>query len=200
MKFPSLRGRALAFLGAALMLGSVTAYASGMFPGLGAASTEIGPSGLTGLERIPADTQALAGVQPESVYITPDDLYGGHLITDSTNGAITGTAAQYSGWPLIYVRLTGAISGATNAQLPTAAAMYAVWQAYPQYNSTSTASSKCWFVKVINAAGTGSGVWTMTTNTGLTLSGNMTVAVGGSRLLKLCMTSATAATVTDYGN
>lgn len=196
MKFPSLRGRVLAF-GAGLLIAvtSTVALASGFFPGLSA------PTTIYGAERVPADSQYLAGISPETVYLTPDALLAGTLVTDSTNGAITGTAAQFSGAALMYVRLTGAISGATNAQLPTAAAMYAVWNALPPYNyGTNAAASKCWFVKVINAAGTGSGVWTMTTNTGLTLAGNMTVAVGGSRLLKFCFTSSTAATVTDYGN
>lgn len=190
-------------LAAALFVAATTsAFAMGIFPGLPSSSTN--PSGtIVGVEQMPADTQALVGITPQTVYITPDQLIAGTLITDSTNGAITGTAAQYTGGGayLTYVRLTGAISGATNAQLPTAASMYAVWNALAPYNNaTNGAAAKCWFVKVINAAGTGSGVWTMTTNTGLTLAGNMTVAVGGSRLLKFCMTSSSAATVTDYGN
>lgn len=193
----------IAYAGAlALALITSAAYASGMFPGLPSSSTSPSTT-IVGVEQIPADTQNLVGISPQTEYITPDQLMAGALVTDSTNGAITGTAAQYTGggsW-LTYVRLTGAISGATNAQLPTAAAMYAVWNALAPYNyGTNAAAAKCWFVKVVNAAGTGSGVWTMTTNTGLTLAGNMTVAVGGSRLLKFCFTSATAATVTDYGN
>lgn len=182
------------------------AFASGMFPGLPAAnsSTVGNPSAtVTGIEQIPADAQNINGVNPATVYVTPDMLLNGVVITDSTNGAITGTAAQYTGGGsfFTYVRLTGAISGATNAQLPTAATLYSTWNALAPYqNGTNAAVGKTWYVKVINAAGTGSGVWTMTTNTGLTLSGNMTVAVGGSRLLKFTMTSATAVAVTDMGN
>lgn len=184
---------------------TTAALASGMFPGLPSYTTEsdagVSTGGLTGLERMPADTQNVNGINNATVYVTPDSLYAGALVTDSTASGITGTAAQFSGYPLMYVRLTGAISGATNVQLPTAASMYAVWNARAPYNNaTNGASSKCWFIKIINAAGTGSGVWTATTNTGLTLSGNMTVAVGGSRLLKACFTSSTAASITDYGN
>lgn len=64
------------FAGAALGIVGRDANAQGMFPGLPAATS------LTGVERIPADTQLGAGLNPQTEYITVNQL-------GSYNGAVT---------------------------------------------------------------------------------------------------------------
>lgn len=180
------------------VIGSVAAWAGGIYPGFPAWTTEVPYSQFTGNEFWPMDTGLPNGVTPQTVYGTLDSIYAGVLVTESDATVPNLTASEVSGAPLIYVRLTGAPSSDQAMTLPLFADVYSRVNAI--YGSaTNGAVGKCWFVKYVNVGGTSSGTFTITTNTGWTVAGNVAVPVGGSRTHKMCVTSATAGTSTDYG-
>jgi len=188
-------------LAAAFVLGisTVAAWADGIFPGFPAQTSEVPYSQFTGNETIPMDTHLPQGVSPQTVTPTLDSIYAGVVVTESDATDPNLTAAEVSGAPLIYVRLTGAPTANQTMTLPAFTDVYARVNAI-YANATNGAVGKCWFVKFVNVGGTSSGTFTITTNTGWTLAGNVVVPVAGSRVHKMCVTSATAGTSTDYGN
>ncbi len=71
--------------------------------------------------------------------------------------------------------MTGAITAATNLQLPTVAAWIAAFPNPPAVGQTYT-------LRIANTAGSGAGIWTVVTNTGWgTLIGTMTIGVAAYR-------------------
>ena len=90
--------------------------------------------------------------------------------------------------------MTGAITVASNAQLPTVAALVAAWGA-----GSPVVVGQTYSFRVINTGGTGAGAWTITTNTGWTLHGTMTVLVGNWRDFIITFTSLSAATLQTIG-
>jgi hypothetical protein len=100
-----------------------------------------------------------------------------------TTGNITGGSSETD------LNLTGAITSASNAQLPTVATFLA---AVPNAIAGQTLK-----VRIINSGGSGSGVWTITTNTGWgTLNGTQTIATSGWRDFIISITSIGSATAT----
>ena len=128
--------------------------------------------------------------------LTPRSKYN----TNSSTSASTILTASniYGGTEEIYLNLTGAITSASNAQLPTVAALMAVWsQDNPWLASTrNTAINPTLHLRIYNTGGTSSGVWTITTNTGWTLNGTMTIPIGGYRDFIVTITSGTSSTAT----
>ena len=110
--------------------------------------------------------------------------------TDSQTSATVLTASDLSGGENeVTLNLTGAITTAQNAQLPTVASLLA-----------SIVSAAGFKLRIINGDGTGSGVWTITTNTGWTLDGTMTLAASlGYRDFYVTFQSATTATLQSLG-
>ncbi len=105
----------------------------------------------------------------------------------STSASTLLTGANISGGSVEKtLNLTGAISAASNSQLPTVANLIASLGPVTQTNQT-------YRLRIINGGGSGSGVWTVTTNTGWTLSGTMTIAVGASRDFYVTLTDARSA-------
>lgn len=73
---------ALAAVGLLLLAAAVPANAQGLFPGLPAATS------ITGVERLPADTQLGAGLNPQTEYMTVGQLAGYNgAVTALTDGA-----------------------------------------------------------------------------------------------------------------
>lgn len=198
--FSASRRRALV-VATAFSLAALPTYvqAAGIYEGFPAPSTEILGT-MSGSERFAIDTLQPQGAPPQTVNTTIDSLYAGTSTDDSDATAPNLTAAEVSGAPLMYVRFTGAPTTNQAATLPLVADVWT--RIAPQYGYSATAvAGKCWFVKFVNVGGTSSGTFTITTNTGWgTLNGNMVVPVAGSRTVKMCMTSSTAGTVSDYGN
>lgn len=116
------------------------------------------------------------------------------LYSYTTNAATTSTlltAAQIDGGGVgaTTLALTGTLGGAANAQLPTVAALVA---SDPAFTTGAT-----YLVRIINPAG--SQTWTVTTNTGWTLSGAMTIPTATWRDFYIIFTSPTAATLQTVG-
>lgn len=149
----------------------------------------------TGAETLAADTNLPSGVNPASEGIPVSLVLNGTFVTASNATSFTGTAAQVSGNSKVNLLLTGAPSTAQTLTLPTATLLVA--------NLPFATVGSTWLLHVVNVGGTASGVWTVATATGLTLTGNMTVPVAGSRTLLLTFTNVTttpAATVQDLGS
>jgi len=94
--------------------------------------------------------------------------------------------------------LTGAITAASNAQLPTVANLLTSVDAH----NVVVQTNQTYKLRIINIGGSSSGVWTVTTNTGWTLNGTMTIAVGAWRDFYVTITdpvSAITATLQSVG-
>jgi hypothetical protein len=109
--------------------------------------------------------------------------------TDTAGFTLTG--AQVAGAQDVSVKLTGALTAAAAATLPTAANIVA---AIPNATIGQT-----YHLRLSNES-TGDYVWTVTTNTGLTLSGVMTIAKGEFRDFAVVLTSLSAVAVTSVGS
>lgn len=109
----------------------------------------------------------------------------------SNAAAFTATAAELSGGSsFVVLDLTGNPAGAANMQLPTVAALFA---AIPNAQPGDS-----YMLRIKNSAS--SGIWTVTTNTGWTLNGTMTIgATPNWRDFVVTLVSATAATLQDAG-
>jgi hypothetical protein len=108
----------------------------------------------------------------------------------NTNNATSGatlTAANISGGTVeVTLNLTGTLSGVANAQLPLVSSLVA---AIP--NAVAGLQYK---LQVINSS-SANHAWTVTTNTGWTLSGTMSINQNTTRDFYLTLTSLTAATL-----
>lgn len=118
------------------------------------------------------------------------------IYTYNTNTATSGTTLTTAnitgayGFVEITLGMTGTLGGAANAQLPLVATLQA---AVPNPFTGQT-----WKLRIINAS-SANFAWTVTTNTGWTLTGTMSIAQNTWRDFYITFTSATAATLQSVG-
>lgn len=112
----------------------------------------------------------------------------GTVTTISTAAAVTYTAGQVIGG--LILRNTNGLGRAD--LMPTAAALYAL------LGSPVKVTDLSFDFTIRNTAGAAETI-TLTTNTGLTLSGTMTIAQSNSKTFRVVFSSATAATVYSLG-
>lgn len=112
--------------------------------------------------------------------------------TNTATASTTLTAANIDagGVAETSLGLTGTLAGAANAQLPTVASLVAIQPAFG-----AGASFK---LRIINTS-SGAFTWTVTTNTGWTLNGAMTIPQNTWRDFYITFTSATAAVLQTVG-
>lgn len=177
------------------------AWAAGMFSGWPFAGASpcascVATLPLTGNEGLAADTQLPSGLNPASELISVDQINQGTQTTNSSATSATATAAQMSGGAKVTLLLTGAPSSAQTLTTPTAALLLA------NLPTQSQVIGKSWLLKIVNVGGTSSGVWTVAGGTNVTVTGNATVAVAGSRtyLATITAVATPAITLQDYGN
>ena len=112
----------------------------------------------------------------------------------NTNNATSGTTltgANVAGGQLeVTLAMTGTMSGDANAQLPTVANLVA---AIP-----NAIAGQLYRLRVINES-SANHVWTLTTNTGWTLNGTMTIAQNTWRDFYLTLTTTSAAVLQEIG-
>lgn len=108
------------------------------------------------------------------------------VTTEATAGDVTYTAAQILGGLI----LRDPAGGARADLFPTAAAIIAAMKSYNVGNSFE--------VTIRNTADAAETI-TMTTNTGLTLSGTMTIAQNNSKSFLVLVTAATTVTIYSLG-
>lgn len=112
----------------------------------------------------------------------------------NTNAAVasaTLSAANVTGgYNEVTLNLTGTLTGAANAQLPTVAALVA---AIPD-----AVVGQSYKLRIINSS-SGNFAWTVTTNTGWTLGGTMSIAQNTWRDFYVTLNTLTAATLQQTG-
>jgi hypothetical protein len=137
-----------------------------------------------------AQQQDVTFLQSLGFVTSASGIPGGN--TYGTNAATSGatlTAANIFGSADVTLDLTGSLGGAANLQMPTVAALIA---AMP-----NPKTGQNYRLRIIN---TGAGyTWTVTTNTGWTLTGTMTLATTTWRDFIVSLTSLTAATLQNIG-
>lgn len=176
------------------VVASIPAFAAGNWPGYPVVGGTGGEAVLSGAETVPNDTNLPGGQNPQTQVVTITQLLQGVTTTNSSATSATATAAQTYSGAFTQLRLTGAPSSGQNLTLPTAAATLAV---IPNVVIGST-----WLLRIVNVGGTSSGVWTVLVGSGYTLTGNVTVAVAGSRVFACTVTAVTSPAITciDNGN
>ncbi|HDR9243664.1 TPA: hypothetical protein QDB49_001211 [Burkholderia vietnamiensis] len=107
----------------------------------------------------------------------------GYNVAANTSG-FTLSAAQVSGAAQNFLNLTGTLGAGANAQLPTVVQNAPIGLSFQ--------------LRVINSS-SGAFAWTVTTNTGWTLGGTMTIAQNTWRDFIVTITSATTATLQAVG-
>lgn len=117
-----------------------------------------------------------------------------NLTTATNTTAFTATSTQVAGAAQNFLLLTGTLGAGAALTLPTVANLLAGLPANVQAAPIGTS----WQVRIINNSG-GAFSWTVTTNTGWTLSGVMTIAQNTFRDFIVQVTAAGAATLTSVG-
>lgn len=144
---------------------------------------------LTGSEMVPIDNGGPLPVQISAQSLT--QLKSFAYNTNTATSAVTLTAANITGGlDEVTLNLTGTLAAGANATLPTVANLVAALPA--------PAAGQSYKLRIINSS-SGAFSWTVTTNTGWTLNGTMTVADNTWREFYLTLTSLTAATLQSVG-
>jgi hypothetical protein len=134
-----------------------------------------------------SSTWQLLGLTQGIPSFTTRDVYN----TNTSTSGTTLTGANLTGGLLeVTLNMTGTLGGAANAQLPTVANLVA---AIP--NAIAGQSYK---LRIINSS-SGAFAWTVTTNTGWTLSGTMTIAQNTWRDFYVTLTTTAAAVLQQVG-
>jgi hypothetical protein len=132
-------------------------------------------------------TDAFTVLSGPQLFQVPHQKYN----TNAATAAATLAAADVTGGDeLVVLNMTGTLTGAANAQLPTVAAVVAA--------DPNIVIGGSYVLEVYNG-GAGAFAWTVTTNTGWTLTGTMTVAQGTTRRFLVTFTSLTAAVLQSLG-
>lgn len=104
--------------------------------------------------------------------------------------AFTATGAQVAGAGEVVLNLTGALAAGANITLPTAANIIA--------GIPNAQTGNRYILRIINSS-SGAFAWTVVTNTGLTLTGTMTIAQNTWREFVVTITSGSAVSVQAIG-
>ena len=116
---------------------------------------------------------------------------GWSYAVNATAGSTTLLAGNFgtSGLNDIALGLTGAAGGSANGQLPLASAVIALF--------VSPVVGASYIVRILNIGN--SGTWTITGNTGWTISGTATIATGTWREFIVTIATATTLTIQNIG-
>lgn len=142
------------------------------------------PSGQPGVldQYVPISQAALLFAS----YFGPQTQYT--AVSGNTPATLTG--AQEAGSPDVTINMTAALGGAGTLNSATAAQIVAATpNAYAGYT---------YRLRIINSS-SGNFAWTLTTATGITLSGTMTIAQNTFRDFYVTLTSLTAVTIQSVG-
>jgi hypothetical protein len=153
----------------------------------GTADTINGVAGATGVAMPPNSSATFIEASPGAWQCLLDSPQQAAFNTNTATSGATLTAANVTGGEAsVDLALTGTLGGAANAQLPTVAnllqSMYG-----PAVGST-------YRLRIINES-SGAFAWTVTTNTGWTLTGTMSVAQNTWREFIVTITGLTTATL-----
>lgn len=118
------------------------------------------------------------------------NLPNGQYHADTSTAGFTATGGEVAGARDVVLDLTGTLVGAASLQLPTAAALVA---AVPD-----AVVGETYVLRVLNNS-SGAFAWTLTTNTGITLNGTVTINQNQWREWLVTLTSLTAVSLQNIG-
>ncbi len=135
---------------------------------------------------------------PSTTYFNTNTATGS-ITLDSNGDMFTSNSNAFPGLRATEVTLymTGAIAAGFNLQLPLASSFISQALAGNQ-GGYATVGFK-YRLRVVNAGGTGSGIWTITTNTNWSLTGTMTIGPGAYREFIINHDTATTMTIQNIG-
>ncbi|GEM_PF-1584295 len=141
--------------------------------------------------QVVAQQQDVATLQGLGFVVAPQGQAPGSTYnTNAATSAATLSGANIVGATNVTLALTGALAAAAALTLPTVANLLA---ALPNAQAGQT-----WRLRIINKS-SGAFAWTVTTNTGWTLNGTMSIAQNTWRDFIVSLTSLTAATLQEIG-
>jgi hypothetical protein len=158
-----------------------------VYPAQGASDTINGIAATQGVIILPGTVASFNCAVAGAWTVQPASTKAAAFNTNSAVTSATLTAANISGGVAsVDLQLTGTLTGASNATLPTVANLIAALHA-PTVGTS-------YRLRITNAS-SGAYTWTVLTATGWTLTGTMTVAQNTWREFVLTLTSLTAATL-----
>lgn len=157
----------------------------------GTADTINGVAGATGVAMPPNSSATFIEANPGSWQCLLDGPQMAAFNTNTATSGATLTAANVTGAEAIVdLAMTGTLGAGANAQLPTVANLL--------QSMFAPAVGSAYRLRVINRS-SANFAWTVTTNTGWTLTGTMTVAQNTWRDFDVTITSLTTATLQAVG-
>jgi hypothetical protein len=158
-----------------------------VYPAQGASDTINGVAATNGVSLFPGAVTTFNCTLAGAWTTQPDTTKSAAFNTNTATSGTTLTAANITGGQsTVDLAMTGTLGAGANAQLPTVAAM--VLALHCPTVGTS------YRLRIINES-SANFAWTVTTNTGWTLTGTMTIAQNTWREFVVTLTSLTAATL-----
>ena len=158
-----------------------------VYPAQGASDTINGVAATGGVSLFPGSIAQFNCTAAGAWTVQPGTTKNAAFNTNTATAGTTLTAANISGGAAsVDLALTGTLAAGANAQLPTVASLVTALHA-PTVGTS-------YRLRVINESG-GAFSWTVTTNTGWTLTGTMTIAQNTWREFVVTLNSLTTATL-----
>lgn len=162
-----------------------------VYPFQGATDTINGVAATQGVVLFPGAVGVFNCTTAGAWTVQPASTHSDAFNTASNTTGFTATAAQVSGGvATVAFALTGTLGSGQNLQLPTVANLVAALHA-PTVGTS-------YRLRIINESG-GAFSWTVTTNTGWTLTGTVTIAQNTWREFTITLNSLTTATLQNVG-
>ena len=162
-----------------------------VYPAQGSSDTINGFSATTGVPFVVNSNSTFFCTTAGAWWVLATQPANSVFNTDSNAAAHTLTGASITGAEnFVCLEMTGALAAGANLQLPTVAQLIAALHS-PIVGSSYT-------LRIINAS-PGAFSWTITTNTGWTLNGTMSIAQNTYREFIVTLTSTAAATLQSMG-
>lgn len=158
-----------------------------VYPFQGSSDTINGIAAGTGVQLLPGTIASFNCTTAGAWLVQPGSTKAAAFNTNSATAGATLTAANVTGGVAsVDLQMTGALGAGANAQMPTVAAMV---------NALHTPTVGTSFRLRITNASSGAFAWTVTTNTGWTLTGTMTINQNTWREFVVTLNSLTTATL-----
>jgi hypothetical protein len=158
-----------------------------IYPAQGAADTINGFAATVGISILPGSEVTFNCTATGAWTASPASTKSAAFNTNAATASTTLTGANITGGTAtVDLALTGALAGAANAQLPTVAQMIAAMH--------SPVVGTSYRLRITNQS-SGAFAWTVTTNTGWTVTGTVTIAQNTWREFVVTLNSLTTATI-----
>lgn len=162
-----------------------------VYPFQGSTDTINGNAATVGVLALPGSVSTFGSTVAGAITVQADSSKMAAFNTNTATSAATLTAANISGGAAtVDLAMTGTLAGAAVLTLPTVASLVAAIQ--------SPTVGTSYRLRIINES-SGNFAWTVTTNTGWTVTGTMSIAQNTWRDFVVTLTSLAAATIQNVG-